>query len=145
MAQGGKFTILVKPSFLDRYWGSDFIDYAYYTRYIRDARLMYVRDLGLEWPRDRVLMVIKEENTYSSPLRVEEEMRIYVRQTKIGKTSAITEFQIDEAGSGRPIAHRREIAVWMDRKTGRPAPTPEEWKKAIITFEGESNIEVMKD
>jgi hypothetical protein len=54
MAQGGKFTILVKPSFLDRYWGSDFIDYAYFARYIRDARLMYVRDLGLEWPRDRM-------------------------------------------------------------------------------------------
>jgi hypothetical protein len=37
------------------------------------------------------------------------------------------------------------VTAWMDRKTGRPAPTPDEWKKAIITFEGEGNIEVTKD
>lgn len=142
MTQESKFSITVKPSYLDRYWGSDFIDYAHFVRYIRDAWLQYVGELGIDWPQDRVLMVIKEENTYMSPLRVEEEATIYPRQTKIGRTSGTMEFRITEAGAVRPIAVLRETFVWVDRETWSPSPWPEEWKKAIISFEGKENVEV---
>jgi len=142
MMEESKFSITVKPSFLDRYWGSDFTDYAHIVRYIRDAWVQYARKLGMDWPQDRVLMVIKEENTYMSPLRVEEEATIYARQTKIGRTSGTMEFRITEAGSVRPIAILRQAFVWVDRKTWRPSPWPEEWKKAIISFEGKENIDV---
>ena len=142
MTQEPRFSITVKPSYMDRYWGGDFIDYANYSRYVRDAWILHVRELGLDWPRDRVLMVIKEEHTYMSPLRIEEEARVYARQTRIGRTSGTLEFQITEAGTGRPIATLRETVVWVDRETGRPAPYPEGWRNAIISFEGKENVEV---
>jgi acyl-CoA thioesterase FadM len=144
MIQESKFSITVKPSYLDRYWGSDFTDYAHLVRYIRDAWVQYARQLGMDWPQDRVLMVIKEENTYMSPLRVEEEATIYARQTKIGRTSGTMEFRITESGSVRPIAILRQTFVWVDRRTWRPSPWPEEWKKAILDFEGKENIEVKR-
>jgi len=142
MTQEPKFNITVKPSYLDRYWGHDFIDYVHYARYTRDAWLQYARELGLDWPSDRVLMMVREEHTYISPLRIEEEARVYARQVKIERTSGTTEFRINEAGSGRPIAILRETGVWVGQKTGNPTPMPKEWKKAIITFEGEENVEV---
>ncbi len=142
MTQGSKFSVTVKPSYLDRYWGSDFTDYAHFVRYVRDAWLRYARELGVDWPQDRVLMVIKEENTYMSPLRVEEEATIYARHTKIGRTSGTVEFRITEAGSARPIAVLRETFVWVDRKTWSPSPWPEAWKKAVVSFEGKKNIKV---
>ena len=143
MAQQPKFNVKIKPNYLDRYWSDDFIDYAHYARYVRDAWLRYVRELGLDWPRDRVLMVLKEEHTYMSPVRVEEEARVCARQARMGRTSGTMEFQINEAGTGRPIALFRETVVWVDRKTGRPAPIPGEWRQAIISFEGKENIEVV--
>jgi len=77
-----------------------------------------------------------------SPLRVEEEATIYARQTKIGRTSGTLEFRITEAGSVRPIAILRQTFVWVDRRTWRPSPWPDEWKRAIINFEGKENVEV---
>ena len=142
MVSEPKFSITVKSSYLDRHWGDDFIDYAHYARYVRDAWIGYARELGLDWPRDYVPMVIRGDHTYTSPLRVEEEARVYARQTRIGRTSGTMEFRISEAGTGRTIAILHETAVWVERETGRPVPLPEEWKNAIVSFEGEENVEV---
>jgi len=122
ITQQPKFSTIAKPSYLDRYWGHDFVDYAHYARYVRDAWLGYVRELGLEWPRDCVLMVIKEEHSYTSPLRIEEKARVYARQTGIGRTSGTMEFEIREAETGRPIAILRETVVWVGSETGHPCP-----------------------
>jgi acyl-CoA thioesterase FadM len=142
MAPQAKFSVIVKPNYLDRYWSDDFIDYIHFARYARDAWLSYIREMGLEWPRGRVLMVLKSEHTYMSPLRIEEEVRVYARQTRMGRTSGTMEFQIDEAGTGRPVALLREAVVWVDRLTGRPVPIPDDWRQAIVRYEGKENVEV---
>ncbi len=137
-----KFSIILKPRALDRLMGANFVDDRRYAEYFGDALNEYWHGLGIRLSPDLLSMLVKVEGTYKTPFAIHEEATIYVRTSRIGRTSAVHEYQINEAISGRLIATFAETRVWVDVKTHRPAPWSEEWKQKVIAFEGKENVKV---
>jgi len=135
-----KFSIILKPRALDRLMGANFVDDRRYAEYLGDALNEYWHGLGIRLSPDLLSMLVKVEGTYKTPFGVHEEANIYTRISRIGRTSAVHEYQINEAISGRLIASFVETRVWVDVKTHRPAPWPEEWKQKVMAFEGKENV-----
>lgn len=142
MADQYKFSVVLKPRALDRLMGASFVDDRRYAEYLGDALSEYWYRLGMRLSPNLLSMLVKVEGTYMTPFGIHEEANIYTRISKIGRTSAVHEYQINEAISGRPIASFAETRVWVDAKTHRPTPWPEEWKQKVIAFEGKENVKV---
>jgi len=122
--------------------GASFVDDRRYTEYLGDALSEYWHALGVRLSPDLLSMLVKVEGTYKTPFGIHEEASVYTRISRIGRTSAVHEYQINEAISGRLIATFVETRVWVDGKTHRPAPWPDEWKQKVIAFEGKDSIRV---
>lgn len=142
MADQYKFKTILKPRAPDRLMGASFVDDRRYAEYLADALSEYWYRVGVRLSPNLLSMLVKVEGTYMTPFAIHEEGKIFTRISKIGRTSAVHEYQINEAISGRPIATFAETRVWVDAETHRPALWPEEWKQKVIAFEGKENVKV---
>jgi acyl-CoA thioesterase FadM len=145
MAQEAKFSITLKPRWLDEVPGAvpgatGIVAAERYLGFTTEALLAYAQKLGLTTPPTPVLM--RDEITYMGPLASGEELKICVQSIRIGRTSWGLEYQLNEASTGRPIATVTEVRVLIDAEAGRSTPWPDEWKQKIIAFEGKDNVEV---
>ena len=143
MTEQFKFSTTLKPRAMDRLMGADFVDHTRYAEYLWDTLGEYWYRLGLRLSPDLLSMLVKVEGTYTTPFGIHEEAKIHTRISRIGRSSAVHEYRINEAVSGRPIATFTETRVWVDAKTRRSAPWPEEWKQKVIAFEGKGNVELV--
>ena len=105
-----KFSIKVKPMFGDEFRDSGVVHDIVYHTWSREASVAY--NNMLEAPEvDGRPTPVKMEITYSSPLLMTEEAKVYYGVTKIGRTSVTYETQINESVSGRPVATMTMVAV----------------------------------
>lgn len=137
-----KFSMNIKPRILEERPGTGIVAAEYFLIYHVDAFFAYLDKVGIVCVPNPILVMVKNEITYTSPLAIGEELKISVRTMRIGRSSLTPEFQFTEASSGRPVATITETLVNMDLQTGRSTPLPEDWKQKIIAFEGKENVEV---
>jgi len=142
MAQEAKFSINVKPRFGDEYAASGVVHDLYYHVYAREAQFAYWDHLGIDLVPAGRPTPLRIESAYTTPLLMKEEAKVFVRITRIGRSSSTMETQINETVSGRPVATITTIAVSVDPQTGRSVPLPDEWKQKVIAFEGKENVEL---
>ena len=142
MAQEAKFSINVKPRFGDEYAASGVVHDLYYHVYAREAQFAYIENLGLELAPELRPTPLRIEVSCTTPLLMKEEAKVFVRFTRLGRSSMTFETQINEAVSGRPVATITTVAVNVDPQTGRSVPLPDEMKQKVIAFEGKENVEV---
>jgi len=129
---------------LARVWFSDtdaqgVVYYGRYLPYFDNARLEYLRHLGLVgyWQGQREFVMRALEVEYEAPARFDDLLEVFVRTTRIGRTSVATEGAVYRVDDDRLMCTTRMTLVLVDAATRRPTPIPEEYRAAIAAFEGE--------
>ncbi len=142
MAQEARFSINLKPRLFDERPGTGIVAAEHFLVYHVDAWFAYEDKLGIPRVPNPLEVMVKTEVNYTAPLMVGEELKIWARTTRLGRSSWNMEFQFNEASSGRAIATIIQTYVNLDLQTGRSVPLDEEFKQKVLAFEGKENVEV---
>lgn len=131
-------------SALSRVWFSDtdaqgVVYYGRYLPYFDNARLEYLRHLGLVrfWQGNPEFVMRALEVTYEAPARFDDLLEVYVRTTRIGRTSVTSEGAAHRVDDDRLMCTARMTLVLIDAVTRRPTPVPDDYRRAIAAFEGD--------
>ena len=130
---------------LARVWFSDtdaqgVVYYGRYLPYFDNSRLEYLRHLGLVgfWHGEREFVMRALEVAYEAPARFDDLLEVFVRTTRIGRTSVTTEGAAYRVDDDRLMCTTRMTLVLVDVATRRPIPIPDEYRRAIAAFEGDA-------
>jgi acyl-CoA thioester hydrolase len=136
-------------SALSRVWFSDtdaqgVVYYGRYLPYFDNARLEYLRHLGLGgfWHGPAEFVMRALEVTYEAPAAFDDLLEVFVRTTRIGRTSVITESAAYRVDDDRLMCSARMTMVLIHATTRRPTRIPDHYREAIRAFEGEA-VEIL--
>jgi acyl-CoA thioester hydrolase len=130
---------------LARVWFSDtdaqgVVYYGRYLPYFDNSRLEYLRHLGLSgyWTGEREFAMRAMDVEYEAPARFDDLLEVFVRTTRIGRTSVTTEGAAYRVDDDRLMCTARMTLVLIDATTRRPTPIPDDYRRAIAAFEGDA-------
>ncbi len=114
--------------------------YGRYLPYFDNARLEYLRHLGLIgfWQGDPEFVMRALAVEYDAPARFDDLLEVFVRTTRIGRTSVVTEGSAYRVDDDRLMCTARMTLVLIDAATRRPTPIPEAYRIAVAAFEGDA-------
>lgn len=110
-----------------------------YLTYYDVAWTEYFREIGLDYKRmlemgaDTVLARTTIE--FKSVARFDDVLEVYVRVSRIGKTSMTFGFEIYREGEDSLIGASESLYVCIDHTTLKPVRVPDELRKLISEFE----------
>ena len=112
------------------------VNNAVYFTYLEQARVHYLRELGLV-PSDpsAIGMILAQTSCqFKSPLELGEQVTIYVRVSELRNSSFIVEYRL-EGGDGRLAATARSAQVCYDYQNQCSIPISDQWREIIIAYE----------
>jgi acyl-CoA thioester hydrolase len=112
--------------------------YGRYLPYFDLARVEYHRHLDLlegETEHEFVMRACSLE--YLAPARFDDLIEVFVRLSRLGRTSATYEFTAHRAEDDVQMVTARQTLVLVDLEERRAAPIPGAYKDAVRAFEGE--------
>jgi len=114
------------------------VNNAKYLTYMEQARLEYVRHLGL-WDGESFaelgMIVAEVQITYRAPIHFGQPVRVGVRVSRLGNKSMLWEYSIEDAQDGSLFASAMSVQVAYDYRENKSTPVPEKWRKKISEFE----------
>jgi acyl-CoA thioester hydrolase len=115
--------------------------YGRYFPYIDRARVEYHRKLGLlrmEVGDPRVQFVMRACTIeYHAPAVFDDELEVFIRVARIGRTSAAYEAAAYRARDDVLMVTATQTAVLVDLDERKPCEIPREFRDAIRAFEGD--------
>ena len=116
------------------------VNNAKHLTYFEQARVAYMIELGL-FTRDQSFMkigviVADVHITYLAPVYFGQNIKVGVRTAKIGNKSMTWEQNVMDADSGEELSKGELVIVTYDYETGKTISIPQEWRAAIMQFEG---------
>lgn len=113
-----------------------------YFYYFEEARIEYLKKLGFQLKKEINIdgvefVVAHNEADYHEAAQLGDQLIIYARIAKIGRTSFTFNLKI-ERDDGVEMCSGRTTVVSIDRVSGRPTPIPAQVRKAMEAFEGAS-------
>jgi len=107
-----------------------------YFTYLEQARLQYLRKLGLfsADPAEVGMILAEVSCQFKSPLGLGERVTIHTRVSELRNSSFFFEYRV-EGKDGRIVATARSAQVCYDYQNQRPIPIPDEWREAITAYE----------
>ncbi|MDY6907412.1 MAG: acyl-CoA thioesterase [Chloroflexota bacterium] len=142
MEQKAKFSMSLKPRLLEERPGTGIIAAEWYLIYHVDVAFAYGVAAGIPATDGSILVMVRSDISYFQPLRVGEELTIWARTTRLGRSSWTVEYQFTETVSGRPIATILQTYANIDLGAGKSVPLHDDFKQRIIDYEGRDNVEV---
>ena len=114
------------------------VNNAVYFTYLEQARLRYLRELGLFSvdPAEVGMILAEVSCQFKSPLGLGERVTIRTRVSELRNSSFFFEYRV-EGKDGRIVATAHSAQVCYDYQNQRPIPIPDEWREAIIAYEPE--------
>ena len=112
--------------------------YGRYNPYFDLARVEYHRMLGL-LDRDRTggdFVMRANDVEYFAPARFDDELEIYARVSRIGRTSITFEFAAYKIPDDTLMVTAHQTLVYVDFADRAAHTVPEDYRSAIETFEG---------
>lgn len=111
-----------------------------YFYYFEEARIEYLKKLGFQLKKEINIdgvefVVAHNEADYHEAAQLGDQLTIYARISKIGRTSFTFDLKI-ERDDGIEMCSGRTTVVSIDRASGRPTPIPTQVRKAMEAFEG---------
>lgn len=110
-----------------------------YMEYCDAAATEYLRAAGFP-PHDLIrvhqcdLVLVRAEIDYIAPARLDDELKVYVRTSHLGRSSIMKQFQVRRS-DGVLLVRASIKYVNFDRKTGKAAPVPASVREGIAKFE----------
>lgn len=115
------------------------VNNARYLTYMEQARIGYIRHLGL-WDGgsflDIGIILAEARVTFRKPILLGQPVRVGVRVPRLGNKSFPMQYRLEDAATGEVLAEGETVQVCYDYRTGRTVPIPEAWRQAIAAFEG---------
>jgi len=74
--------------------------------------------------------------TFRKAIQFGDPVRVGVGISRIGNKSMTSEYRIEDARDASEFATGSSVLVAYDYHNNRSVPIPEEWRKAILQFEG---------
>jgi len=111
---------------------------AKYLTYMEQARIHYVKHLGL-WDggsfMDIGIILAKVEITFQAPVLFGQQVRVGMRTTRLGTKSMEMEYILEDTKTGQALATGSSVQVAYDSSGGQSIPIPDSWRQAIKDFE----------
>jgi acyl-CoA thioester hydrolase len=114
--------------------------YGRYLPYFDLARVEYLRELDLLRPESLAgLEFVMRACTieYLAPAVFDDEIDVYVRLARLGRTSATFEHAAYRVPDDLLLVTATQTLVLVDLDERRPAPIPEPYRERVRAFEGE--------
>ena len=115
------------------------VNNAKYLTYMEQARVAYLRHLGL-WEGGSFLeigIILADAHiTFRAPIQFGAALRVGMRIARLGNKSVQSEYRIEEAADGREYASGASVLVAYDYQRGQTVVLPEAWREKIAEFEG---------
>ena len=111
--------------------------YGRYNPYFDLSRTEYLRHLGLlhrEDGGDFVMRAIVIE--YFAPARFDDTIEVFCRQQRVGGTSVTFEHAAYRVEDDVLMVTAQQTAVYVDLDERRARPVPDDYRRAIVSFEG---------
>lgn len=133
-----KFSIPIPIRYgdLDPQWH---VNNARYLTFLEQARLTYLKELGLFSGNDFLafpLIVADIHISYVAPILVDQPVRVWMRTEKIGNKSLVFHYEIRDDDTQQVLARAETIMVTFDYQNQKTMPVPQQWRQAISTYEG---------
>lgn len=112
------------------------VNNAVYFTYLEQARVHYLRELGLipEMPSGVGFILAEARCQYTSPLTLGERVTVRIRVSDLGRSSFVFTYRM-EGQDGRLVAEARSTQVCYDYGNQRSIPLSDAWRQAILAFE----------
>ena len=111
---------------------------AKYFTYTEQARIAYVRHLGL-WNGGSFLdigVILAEASmSFKAPILWGQPIRVGVRVKRLGNKSFDMLYSIQDSESGLECASGTTVQVAYDYHTAKTIPIPDEWRQILTRFE----------
>ncbi len=112
-----------------------------YLLYFEVARVNYFKEIGMTIDERLItgsikIVVVRNEIDYYNPATFGDELTIYTRTTKIGKSSFACEGIMLNERTKVQIAKNVSIMVWLDPRTNKSTFVPDDFRQHVRTFEG---------
>jgi len=113
------------------------VNNAVYFSYMEQARISYMRALGLMPERlDETLFIIaKATCRFKAPVPYGMPLVVRVRVVEMRGSSFFMDYSIEEQGTRRVMAVGRTANVVYDYAASKSVPIPPEWRAKIKAFE----------
>jgi acyl-CoA thioester hydrolase len=111
--------------------------YGRYNPYFDLARVEYLRALAqLRIERAGDFVMRANDVEYYAPARWDDELEIYTRVSRIGRTSVTFEFAAYRVPDKTLMVTAHQTLVYVDLAGRRPLSVPDEYRAAVSGFEG---------
>jgi acyl-CoA thioester hydrolase len=111
--------------------------YGRYNPYFDLARVEYHRALGLLHSRSGGDFVMRANDVeYFAPARFDDELEIYTRVSRIGRSSVTFEFAAYRLPDEVLMVTAHQTLVYIDLEERRATAVPDDYRTAIEAFEG---------
>jgi acyl-CoA thioester hydrolase len=115
------------------------VNNARYLTYIEQARIAYVRELGL-WDgksfQDIGIILAEAHVSYKAAILWGQSIRVGVRISRLGNKSFDWSYSIEDSETGIIHATAATIQVAYDYHTTETIPIPANWREIISDYEG---------
>jgi acyl-CoA thioester hydrolase len=114
--------------------------YGRYNPYFDLARVEYHRSLGI-FSRDRTdsgdFVMRANDVEYFAPARFDDELEIYTRVSRIGRTSVTFEFAAYDIPEDALLVTAHQTLVYVDLVERRALPVPDDYRAKVAALEGD--------
>ena len=133
-----KFSATTRVGFSDTD-AQGIVYYGRYNPYFDLARVEYLRSLGLLQQRSEVGDFVMRANDveYFAPAVFDDEIEIYVRVSRLGRTSVTFTFAAHRLPDDLLMVTAHQTLVYVDLAERKACPVPDGWRAPVLAFEGD--------
>jgi acyl-CoA thioester hydrolase len=112
--------------------------YGRYNPYFDLARVEYLRGLKLLRRRGDGDFVMRANDVeYFAPAVFDDELEVFARVSRIGRTSVTFEFAAYREGDDALMVTAHQTLVYVDSADRKARPVPDEFRRTVAAFEGD--------
>ena len=112
--------------------------YGRYNPYFDLARVEYLRAIGQLHRESAGAYVMRANDVeYFAPARFDDELEIYARVSRIGRTSVTFQFAAYKIPEDTLMVTAHQTLVYVDLDERKALPVPDDYRAAVVELEGD--------
>ena len=112
--------------------------YGRYSPYFDLARVEYLRAIGqLHRKSDGDFVMRANDVEYFAPARFDDQLEIYARVSRIGRTSITFQFAAYKIPEDTLMVTAHQTLVYVDLEERRALQVPDDYRAAVVELEGD--------